>query len=79
MYCYFEGGMLSRYSFLRSDDFPKPEELEVVPKVPETFYILRQFIHQIDLGKMRVFFLSVSTDLHFQLSYLSLLNSNAAN
>ena len=54
-FCYFEGGMLSRYSYLKSDDFPEPDELEIVPRVPETFYILRQYIHQIDLGKIRVF------------------------
>jgi DNA polymerase-3 subunit epsilon len=47
--------MLSRYSYLKSDDFPEPDELEIVPRVPETFYILRQYIHQIDLGKIRVF------------------------
>jgi DNA polymerase-3 subunit epsilon len=54
-YCYFEGGMLSRYSYLKTEEFPEPEELDIVPKVPETFYILRQYIHQIDLGKIRVF------------------------
>jgi DNA polymerase III subunit epsilon len=54
-YCYFEGGMLSRYSYLKSAEFPDPETLEVVPKVPETSYILRQFIHQIDAAQIRVF------------------------
>lgn len=54
-FCYFEGGMLSRYSYLKSDDFPEPEDLEVVPKVPETFYILRQYIHQIQVEQIRVF------------------------
>ena len=57
-YCYFEGGMLSRYSYLKSADFPEPDQLEVVPKVPETFYILRQYIHQIDLERTRVFSVS---------------------
>ncbi|HSF53578.1 MAG TPA: exonuclease domain-containing protein [Algoriphagus sp.] len=54
-YCFFEGGMLSRYSFLKIEDFPDPNELEVVPRVPETFYILRQFIHQIKPEQIRVF------------------------
>ncbi len=54
-FCYFEAGMLSRYSYLKMDDFPNPKELEVVPKVPETFYILRQFIHQLAPEQIRVF------------------------
>jgi DNA polymerase III subunit epsilon len=54
-YCYFEGGMLSRYSYLKSPDFPDPSELETVPKIPETYYILRQYIHQIDAAQIRVF------------------------
>lgn len=54
-FCYFEGGILSRYSFLNSVDFPDPNDLEVVPKVPETFYILRQFIHQLEPSQFRVF------------------------
>lgn len=57
-YCYFEGGMLSRYSYLKSAEFPDPETLEVVPKVPETSYILRQFIHQIDAAQIRIFSIS---------------------
>lgn len=54
-FCYFEAGMLSRYSFLKREEFPDPDELETVPKVPETFYILRQFIHQISPDQIRVF------------------------
>ncbi|OOG72743.1 exonuclease domain-containing protein [Algoriphagus sp. A40] len=54
-FCYFEAGMLSRYSFLKREEFPDPNELETVPKVPETFYILRQFIHQISPDQIRVF------------------------
>jgi DNA polymerase III subunit epsilon len=53
-FCYFESGMLSRYAYLKCDDFPEPEELEIVPKVAETFYILRQYIHQLDPGNIRV-------------------------
>lgn len=58
VYCYFEGGMLSRYSYLKSEEFPEPEELEIVPKVPETFYILRQYIHRIEPEQIRVFSVS---------------------
>lgn len=54
-FCYFEGGMLSRYSFLEADGFPDPEQLEVVSRVPETFYVLRQFIHQLQPEDIRVF------------------------
>ncbi|GAB3224395.1 GIY-YIG nuclease family protein [Algoriphagus aestuariicola] len=54
-FCYFEAGMLSRYSYLKMDDFPNPDDLEVVPKVPETFYVLRQFIHQLEPEQIRVF------------------------
>lgn len=46
--CVFERGILTRYGF-----FPREEEgkitiemIDLVPRVPETFYILRQFIHQ---------------------------------
>jgi len=60
-FCFFEGGMLSRYSYLKSDDFPEPEELEIVPKVAETFYILRQYIHQIEPEQIRVFSTNSST------------------
>ncbi len=54
-FCYFEAGMLSRYAFLPGEDWPDPEQLEVVPKVPETFYILRQYIHQLTAEQIRVF------------------------
>ena len=55
VFCYFEGGMLSRYSYLDCEDFPDPNELEIVPKVPETFYILRQYIHLLSAEHIRVF------------------------
>lgn len=58
VFCYFEGGMLSRYSYLKTEEFPEPEELEIVPKVPETFYILRQYIHRIGPEQIRVFSVS---------------------
>jgi DNA polymerase-3 subunit epsilon len=54
-FCYFEDGILSRYSYLKSADFPDPRDLEVVPKVPETFYVLRQFILRIQPTDIRVF------------------------
>lgn len=54
--CLFERGILSRYGF-----FPKEEKetitiemLEIVPQVPETFYILRQYIHLFEPDQIRV-------------------------
>jgi DNA polymerase-3 subunit epsilon len=54
--CVFERGILTRYGF-----FPKEEEekikiemIDQVPQVPETFYILRQFIHQFDQDQIQV-------------------------
>ena len=54
--CVFERGILTRYGF-----FPKEEEekikiemIDQVPPVPETFYILRQFIHQFDQDQIQV-------------------------
>jgi len=54
--CVFERGILTRYGF-----FPKEEEekikidmIDQVPQVPETFYILRQFIHQFSHDQMQV-------------------------
>ena len=55
VFCYFEGGMLSRYSYLKCEDFPNRDELEIVPKVPETFYILRQYMMQMEPQQIRVF------------------------
>lgn len=55
VFCFFEGGMLSRYAYLKSDEYPDPQDLEVVVKIPETFYILRQYIHQIPMDQIRVF------------------------
>ncbi len=54
-YCYFESGILSRYAYLKLGDFPDPEALEVVPRIPETFYVLRQFIHLLKPEQIRVF------------------------
>lgn len=54
--CVFERGILTRYGF-----FPKEEEekikiemIDQVPQVPETFYILRQFIHQFGQEQIQV-------------------------
>ena len=54
--CLFERGILSRYGFFPKEENEKitSEMLEVVPQVPETFYILRQFIHLIDPAQIRV-------------------------
>ncbi|RIW14379.1 DNA polymerase III subunit epsilon [Algoriphagus lacus] len=57
-YCYFEAGMFSRYAFLKEEEWPEPEKLEPVIKVPETFYLLRQFIHQLEANQIRVFSVS---------------------
>jgi DNA polymerase-3 subunit epsilon len=55
VFCYFENGILSRYSYLSCEEFPDPSELEVVPRVPETFYVLKQFILRIQPSDIRVF------------------------
>ncbi|SFB45497.1 exonuclease domain-containing protein [Algoriphagus aquimarinus] len=49
-YCMFERGMLSRFAYLENDQITEdiPSQLELVTQVPETFYILRQYIHQIN-------------------------------
>lgn len=48
-YCMFESGMLSRFAYLKIDQITDdiPSQLELVAQVPETYYILRQYIHQI--------------------------------
>lgn len=54
--CLFERGILSKYGFFPKEENEKitSEMLEIVPQVPETFYILRQFIHQFDPAQIRV-------------------------
>ena len=49
-YCLFESGMLSRFAYLQHDKLTDdiPSQLEPVIRVPETYYLLRQFIHQLD-------------------------------
>lgn len=48
-YCLFERGMLSRFAYLQHDQITDdiPSQLDLVTQVPETYYILRQYIHQI--------------------------------
>ncbi|PZX49639.1 exonuclease domain-containing protein [Algoriphagus chordae] len=55
-YCMFERGMLSRFAFLANDQISEdiPSQLDLVTQVPETFYILRQFIHQINPEQIMV-------------------------
>lgn len=55
-YCMFERGVLSRFAYLQNDrDIDDiPSQLDVVPQVPETYYILRQYIHQINPDQISV-------------------------
>lgn len=54
--CLFERGILSRYGFFPKEENEKitSDMLEIVTQVPETFYILRQFIHLFDPAQIRV-------------------------
>ena len=49
-YCIFKHGMLSKFSYLQNDQISDdiPSQLELVAQVPETYYLLRQFIHQLN-------------------------------
>ncbi|AMQ57353.1 exonuclease domain-containing protein [Algoriphagus sanaruensis] len=51
--CVFSGGVLTRYGFVASTEV-EIEQLEKVNPVPETFYILRQYLHQFDLSQITV-------------------------
>ncbi|MEB2778066.1 exonuclease domain-containing protein [Algoriphagus sp. D3-2-R+10] len=55
-YCMFESGMLSRFAYLGNDQVTEdiPSQLELVTQVPETYYILRQYIHQISPEQIMV-------------------------
>ncbi|MFC5623844.1 exonuclease domain-containing protein [Algoriphagus winogradskyi] len=55
-YCMFESGMLSRFAYLENDELTDdiPSQLDLVTQVPETYYILRQYIHQIDPEQIQV-------------------------
>ncbi len=55
-WCLFERGILSKYGFFNQslEEVEIHEKLQIVPKVPETYYILRQFIHQLNPGQIRV-------------------------
>ena len=50
--CHFEGGMLSRYGFVSENE--TPESLTVVPKIPETFYVLRHYLPILDPNSIQV-------------------------
>ncbi|PZX53881.1 DNA polymerase-3 subunit epsilon [Algoriphagus ratkowskyi] len=49
-YCIFESGMLSKFAYIQNDQISDdiPSQLELVTQVPETYYLLRQFIHQLN-------------------------------
>lgn len=51
--CLFQGGILARYGFFESETIA-PEDLEMVPQIPETYYLLRQFIHRIPEEQIQV-------------------------
>ena len=51
--CYFENGMLSRFGY-QLDWEGDINSLEVVPKIPETFYILRQFLPKLNQESIRI-------------------------
>ncbi len=51
--CLFQGGILAKYGFLEKE-FIVSEDLEMVPLIPETYYLLRQFIHRIPEDQIQV-------------------------
>lgn len=51
--CLFQGGILARYGFFESETVA-PEDLEMVPQIPETYYLLRHFIHRIPEEQIQV-------------------------
>lgn len=51
--CLFQGGILARYGFLEKEKV-ESEDLEMVPQIPETYYLLRQFIHRIPEEQIQV-------------------------
>ena len=55
-YCMFESGMLSRFAYLENDQVSEdiPSMLDPVVQVPETYYLLRQFIHQLSPEQISV-------------------------
>jgi DNA polymerase III subunit epsilon len=60
--CQFEGGILSKYGFIEQEE-ENLESLEVVPRIPETFYILRQFLPSLDPDSIEV--MESSSDSNF--------------
>lgn len=66
LYCLFERGILSRYGFLPTiePDSDVVPQLGIVPKVPETYYILRQFIHKLKPEQIRVMGTHLSRSPH---------------
>ena len=55
-YCMFESGILSRFAYLENDQITDDitSQLNFVTQVPETYYILRQYIHQINPEQIQV-------------------------
>ncbi len=56
-YCMFESGMLSKFAYVdvkAASEDNILESLTPVPQVPETYYLLRQFIHQLNPEQISV-------------------------
>jgi DNA polymerase-3 subunit epsilon len=55
-FCMFESGMLSRFAYLENDQITDdiPSQLDLVTQIPETYYLLRQYIHQISPEQIMV-------------------------
>ena len=51
--CLFRGGILAKYGFLEKEQIASGD-LEMVPLIPETYYLLRQFIHRIPEDQIQV-------------------------
>ncbi|MHA7131865.1 exonuclease domain-containing protein [Algoriphagus namhaensis] len=55
LHCVFDRGILSKYAFVpQGEEKMDAKEFVTVPQIPETFYILRQFIHRIAPTQIQV-------------------------
>lgn len=54
--CIFERGILTKYGYqnIEGNDSKIENDLELVPSYPETFYILKQYIHTFSADQVRV-------------------------
>ena len=51
--CLFKGGILAKYGYLEKEQV-ESGDLEMVPLIPETYYLLRQFIHRIPQDQIQI-------------------------